>query len=59
MIPRYGILVQMASILAQLFIDWCRERDAEPLSLSITIPAACVTGLDDGQTGIKVTISTT
>jgi hypothetical protein len=58
MIPRYGILVQMAQLLAQLFLDWCKERDEEPLSLSITIPSACVTGLDDGHSGIKVTITT-
>lgn len=53
---RYGILVQMAQILAQAFIDWCIAKD-KFIDFSFLVPRECVTGLDDGRRGVIVTIA--
>lgn len=56
MTPRYGLLVQVSQLLAQLFIDWCISRDIfEPFSF--TVPRETVSGLEGTHTGILVTIA--
>jgi hypothetical protein len=54
---RYGILVQLAHLLAQAFLDWCTDRDVPTEPFSFVVPTACVIGLDAKHTGVLVTIT--
>lgn len=55
MSPRYGILVQTAQLVAQLFIDWCISKDLlKPLK--IVVPGECLENLE-GYAGVEVTIA--
>lgn len=57
MTPRYGLLVQLCQLLAQLFLDWCNARDKFDEPFTFIVPGECVTGLEDEHVGVLVTIS--
>lgn len=57
MTPRYGILIQLAHMLAQAFLDWCIARDVFSEPFTFTVPGECVSGLEPEYEGVLVTIS--
>jgi hypothetical protein len=57
MTARYGILVQMAQLIAQLFLDWMAAQ-AEPAdSFSFLVPAETVENAPTGLEGFMVTVT--
>jgi hypothetical protein len=55
--PRYGILVQMAQLLAQLFLDWCVARDRITEPFSLLVPRDVLSDAPDNDVGYQVTIT--
>jgi len=54
---RYGILVQMTQLLAQLFLDWCIARDRFTEPFSFMVPREALSDAPDNDTGYLVTIT--
>lgn len=57
MIARFGLLVQMAQLLAQLFIDWSNARQTFNEPFTFMVPRSAVSDLKPEYTGVLVTIS--
>ena len=58
MLPRYGLIVQMAHLLAQLFLDWCAGGNSIREPFAFVVPKSALTGLPDECEGVLVTVST-
>lgn len=57
MIARFGLLVQMAQLLAQLFIDWNNSRQTFNEPFTFMVPRSAVSDLNPEYEGVLVTIS--
>lgn len=57
MTARYGILVQLAQILTQAFLDWCSQRDVLDEPFTFIVPPECLTGLEPEYSGVLVTLT--
>lgn len=57
MLPRYGLIVQMAQFLAQLFLDWCAGEKTMREPFAFVVPRSALTGLPEEFEGVLVTVS--
>ncbi len=55
---RRGLLVQTCQLLAQLFLDWCVQRDVFNEPFSFVVPIETVdASLNPDYTGVMVTVA--